>query len=145
MGVRMAETLGSLAPSRLKRLWQEVEANRLSKESFLAQEADALRHYRRLWSEALPLPGSASLADGILAEVARWRGTDDLQLTRARCEAALAQLKARWLATVDAEHSHDSIVTYYDQSEELIEELMWCHALIDDTSPLASVSALHFP
>ncbi|MBI1779677.1 MAG: class I SAM-dependent methyltransferase [Proteobacteria bacterium] len=140
----MGEQLAALAPSRLKARWLEVEANRLSKEAFLAEEADALARYRRLWNEALPLPGAESLEESILSEVARWRGTSDLALTRRRCEAALAALKARWLATVDAARSKETIIAYYDQSQELIEELMWWHALIDDTSPLAYVAALDF-
>jgi 2-polyprenyl-3-methyl-5-hydroxy-6-metoxy-1,4-benzoquinol methylase len=140
----MAETNAALAPSRLVQLWHQVEAKTLTKERFLAEEADALTRYRRLWADAVALPGAASLEEAILGEIARWRGSADLAETRRQAESALQRLKARWLATVDEERSHDSIVAYYDQSQDLIEELMWWHALVDDNSPLAYVAALDF-
>jgi 2-polyprenyl-3-methyl-5-hydroxy-6-metoxy-1,4-benzoquinol methylase len=137
----MTETAG-LGPEKVLAAWREVEAGRLSREAFHAAEAEVLAGYRRDWTEAVAGSADGDLATAILREIGAWRKEPDLAEVRRRCERALARLKDKWNDVVGAEVRSEQVVAYYDTADDLIEELMWWHALGDDTSPLAYAVAL---
>jgi 2-polyprenyl-3-methyl-5-hydroxy-6-metoxy-1,4-benzoquinol methylase len=124
--------------------WREVEAGRLSREDFHRREGEVVAAYRRLWAEALAGSASGDLETAVLEEIGAWRKEPDLAKVRARCERSLAALKDKWNDVVGDAVASDSVVAYYDSADDLIEELMWWHALHDDTSPLAYAVALDF-
>ncbi|MSP50040.1 MAG: class I SAM-dependent methyltransferase [Alphaproteobacteria bacterium] len=139
----MTET-ASLGPSKVLAAWREVEAGRMSREAFHATEAEALAGYKRGWTEAIAGSAAGDLETAILEEIGAWRKEPDLEKVRARCERSLARLKDKWNADVGREAASEQVVAYYDSADDLIEELMWWHALGDDTSPLAYAAALDF-
>ncbi|MBM3570762.1 MAG: class I SAM-dependent methyltransferase [Alphaproteobacteria bacterium] len=136
------ETAG-LAPSRLLMLWKEVEAGRMTRAEFMAEDERQRVRYRDIWSKALLLSGERDLTRSILLELAARDGTDDLAAVRRRCEDALAVLKTDWQSTVSSQQA-DQVTRYYDRTVALIYELMWWHALDGDSAPLAYVAALDF-
>jgi 2-polyprenyl-3-methyl-5-hydroxy-6-metoxy-1,4-benzoquinol methylase len=139
----MVET-ATLGPSKVLAAWREVEAGRLSREAFHQQETGVVADYRRLWTEALSGSATGDLEKAVLQEIGAWRNEPDLAKVRARCERSLAALKEKWDADVGGEVAAEDVVAYYDSADDLIEELMWWHALHDDTSPLAYAVALDF-
>jgi 2-polyprenyl-3-methyl-5-hydroxy-6-metoxy-1,4-benzoquinol methylase len=137
----MTETT-SLGPSKVLAAWREVEAGKLTREAFHAKEAGVLADYKREWTEAIAGSSDGDLATAILREIGAWRKEPDLEKVRARCERSLARLKDKWNDVVGETVASEQVVAYYDTADDLIEELMWWHALTDDTSPLAYSVAL---
>lgn len=139
----MTET-ATLGPSKVLAAWREVEAGRMTREAFHAAEAETLAGYRRQWTEALAGSPDGDLETAVLQEIGAWRKEPDLANVRARCERSLARLKDKWNDVVGSEVASDQVVAYYDTADDLIEELMWWHALRDDNSPLAYAVSLDF-
>ena len=139
----MTET-ATLGPSRVLSAWREVEAGRLAREAFHAQETEVLAGYRRMWTEALSGSSNGDLETAVLQEIGAWRKEPDLAKVKARCERSLARLKDKWNDVVGDKVASEQVVAYYDSADDLIEELMWWHALHDDNSPLAYAVALDF-
>jgi 2-polyprenyl-3-methyl-5-hydroxy-6-metoxy-1,4-benzoquinol methylase len=139
----MVET-ATLGPSRVLAAWREVEAGRLSREDFHKKETEVVAANRRRWTEALADSAAGDLETAVLREIGAWRKEPDLAKVRARCERSLAALKDKWNADVGDTIAAQDVVAYYDSADDLIEELMWWHALHDDTSPLAYAVALDF-
>jgi 2-polyprenyl-3-methyl-5-hydroxy-6-metoxy-1,4-benzoquinol methylase len=137
----MTET-ASLGPSRVLAAWREVEAGRMTREAFHAAEQGVLSAYKREWTEAIAGSADGDLEVAILREIGAWRKEPDLKKVRERCERSLARLKDKWNDVVGETVASEQVVAYYDTADDLIEELMWWHALRDDTSPLAYSVAL---
>jgi SAM-dependent methyltransferase len=131
-----------LVPSRLKALWAEAEAGRLTTEEFGAQERELIRGYVEIWTDALLLPGEDDLQRSICVELGRLVGSDDLAEIERKCRSALHDMRDQWNAEVK---KGDAIATlnYYDKTEHYSYELMWWHSLVQDQGPLAYVVALH--
>jgi SAM-dependent methyltransferase len=126
---------------RLRDLWESAETKAMSRDQCSAEEARQLDEFIALWTQALLLPGETDLVRSTLTEIGRWRGIDDLEQVRRRCQMSLAGLKAHWQTTVPAIDA-DNVERYYDTADLCVEELMWWHTLQDDRSPLAYVAAL---
>jgi mycofactocin glycosyltransferase len=133
----------AILPDELKRLWGEVDAKRLSLESFTAAQEQLVGEYKTFWRDALALAGEPDLETSLLREVAAYAGTADLAAVRDRCRRASEALKDQWETTVDA-GDRSSVERFYHASDAYIYELMWWHTLADDESPLAYVTALDF-
>jgi len=139
----MTETT-TLGPSRVLALWREVEQGRTTREAFHAAETEVKDGYRRVWTNAIAGKPDGDLETAILSEIGALRGEPDLAKVRARCERSLEKLKEKWNDVVGDSVAGEQVVAYYDSADDLIEELMWWHALRDDTSPLAYSVALEF-
>jgi 2-polyprenyl-3-methyl-5-hydroxy-6-metoxy-1,4-benzoquinol methylase len=137
----MTET-ASLGPSRVLAAWREVETGKLTREAFHAREQEVLATYKREWTESIAGSADGDLETAILREIGAWRKEPDLKKVRERCERSLARLKDKWNDVVGRDVASEQVVAYYDTADDLIEELMWWHALRDDTSPLAYIVAL---
>ena len=135
--------MDAILPDELKRLWGEVDAKRLTLESFTAAQERLVGEYRTLWRDALILPGEPDLETSLLHEVAEYARLSDLDFVRDRCRLASETLKDQWETTVDAD-DRLSVERFYHASDAYIYELMWWHTLADDESPLAYVTALDF-
>ena len=131
-----------LLPSRLKALWAEAAAGRLTNEECWARQQEEIAKYAPVWAEALLLPGESDLKHSLCLELSRLEGCDDLAAVERRCRGAMLQMKEDWNARF-REDNEDFVVKYYDQSPHYVYELMWWHTLVEDQSPLAYVSALH--
>jgi mycofactocin glycosyltransferase len=134
---------GELLPDTLKKLWQDVEDKRLSREEFHQHQDRLLGEYRGDWEKALLLNGHTDLRQSILSEICSYLGKQDLCEVETLCSRALADIRGEWhekVVSVDEK----SVETFYDKSEGMLYELMWWHTLIDDLSPLAYVVALKF-
>jgi mycofactocin glycosyltransferase len=132
-----------LLPDQLKDLWQQVEQDRLDREVFQTRQETLLEEHRRLWQEALLLPGFQDLSTSIVSELCRYTGIDDSELMQRRCTEALSDLKGEWGSEVTCQDPM-AIERFYDQSQAMIYELMWWHTLTDDNSPLSYVVAMEF-
>jgi SAM-dependent methyltransferase len=132
-----------LLPDRLKKLWRAVDERRLTVEAFTDEQERLLDDYRRLWADALILPGTPTLRESLVSELGTYMSCADPAEIEARCAAAVAALKSEWKARV-IPGRRDSIEQFYDESQNTIYELMWWHTLTEDASPLSYVTALHF-
>jgi SAM-dependent methyltransferase len=132
-----------LLPDQLKTLWQSVEQHQLTAEAFQDEQERLLATYSDTWKAALLLPGYTDLPASILAELGAYVHCNDLDEVKERCLNAVAALKGEWHETVEP-GNRQSIEQFYDESQATMYELMWWHTLIDDTSPLAYVTALRF-
>ena len=59
----------TLVPSRLKDLWPQVEANRLTREQFYARQQEWIGDYAEIWADALLLPGENDLKHCVCVEL----------------------------------------------------------------------------
>ncbi len=134
---------GRLLPDRLKALWHEVEKGRITEEDFVREQRRLLGEYRQTWTQALLLPGRRRLQSSLLAELGEYVECDDPAEVRRRCEDAMGGVEHEWRDRVDPRDPH-SIQDYYDRNPVHLYELLWWHSLVDDSSPLAYVTALHF-
>jgi len=135
--------MSKLLPDQLKELWQCVECKNMSTEEFGKEQDRLLAEYRSTWERALLLSGHHDLQESLLCELGMYLGCADAAETRNRCCNALADVKGEWHGKVDGA-SRESVEQFYNDSQAMIYELMWWHTLVEDTSPLAYVSALHF-
>jgi mycofactocin glycosyltransferase len=132
-----------LLPDFLKDAWAQVEKGIKTREEFLAEENDAFSPYRRAWADSLLLPGNTNLPESICRELqAILQPGESRENIEARCRVAMKKMKEEWENLVSAEDGN-SVIEYYDRSENYPYELMWWHSLADDQSPLAYVCALH--
>jgi len=132
-----------LVPDQLMDLWQGVERGELDESGFARAQERLVGGYRAIWAQSLALDGHRDLEGSLLAELAEYVQCDDLNEVRRRCQAAMAGVEAEWRDRVDPRDPH-SIQAYYDQNPIHLYELLWWHTLVDDASPLAYVTALHF-
>ena len=89
-----------LVPSRLKALWAEAEAGRLTTEEFCAHERELIRGYAEIWTDALLLPGEHDLQRSIRVELGNLVGSDDLSEIERKCRSALHDMRDQWNAEV---------------------------------------------
>jgi SAM-dependent methyltransferase len=134
---------GPLVPDSLKELWQRVERKECDEDAYCACYERLLAEYRKAWTAALLLAPHRDLREGLLAELAEFLGCADLAEVERRWGSADAELGARWREKV-APDDRRSVEGFYDESEAQLLELLRWHALVDDNSPLAYVTALHF-
>jgi 2-polyprenyl-3-methyl-5-hydroxy-6-metoxy-1,4-benzoquinol methylase len=127
-------------PDRLRLLWQEVEAKRMSTEAYAAQQEQWLDDYRRQWWEAMRENAHEDLRTGLLREVAAYYQITDLAEVERRCASAIATLRHEWHES-DETNSRTKIENFYE-SPAIIYELIEWHTLQDDTGPLAYVLGL---
>ena len=132
-----------LLPDQLKSLWQSVVDQQLTTDAFQNEQERLLATYCDTWKTALLLEGYTDLPTSILTELSVYAHCEDLEEVKDRCLNAVAALKGEWQAKVDPEN-RQSIEQFYDESQTTMYELMWWHTLVDDTSPLAYVTALRF-
>jgi hypothetical protein len=85
-----------LVPSRLKALWSEVEAGRLTTEEFCAHERELIRSYAEIWADALLLPGEHDLQRSICVEPGNLVSSDDLTDIERKCRSALHDMREQW-------------------------------------------------
>lgn len=128
--------------TQLKTLWPKVDSGQLSQAAFSEKQNALLGAYREIWADAQVLPNEQDLSRSLCLELGRLVGCDDLQEIQNRCRLAVHAMKSDWESTVVPAQA-ETIQTYYDTSEHYAYELIWWHALEEDLSPLAYVSALH--
>jgi len=131
-----------LAPDLLKQFWKSVEAGQLTWEEFEAAQERLLQEYKDIWEHALRLD-TQPLEDSLLEELRMYFGHDDLAEIRTKCLQAVVNIRDQWRNQVIADEPA-SVETFYDETDAYIYDLMWWHALRDDTSPLSYVLALEF-
>lgn len=132
-----------LLSDRLKAFWSEVESGRRTRKEFVAMEKTWLGEYAAIWTDAQKLPDEPDLPGSICREIQRVLELEtDLATIEMRCRAAMLQMKEEWETQV-SDGDEESVVQYYDRSENYPYELMWWHSLAEDQSPLAYVMALH--
>jgi len=131
-----------LVPRQLKNLWKQVESSQLSQAEFQKTEQELVDAYRRIWADGLTGMPEGSLKEHLCRELAEIEGIDDLELVEKRCRRGVEAMKEEWEEKV-ADEDAESVIAYYDESENYAYELMWWHTLEEDLSPLAYVSALH--
>lgn len=129
-----------LLPDRLRELWGEVTAGRLSREAFAHEQERLLEIHCAEWQSALLCNGETELRTSLLREIAAYYGISDLAEVERRCACAVDTLRHEWQEGVDP-HQRASIEGFY-QSPTIVYELMDWHSLRDDTGPLAYVLAL---
>lgn len=130
-----------LLPDQLKDLWRRVEDNKLSPEDFAAQEEGLLGGYKKLWRDALLLEGQQELEESLVHELGLYTECDDPEKIRSLCRGAVDTLAEEWRRRVDPADGQ-SVEKFYNETQTEIYELLWWHALRDDPSPLAYVTAL---
>ncbi|MCE5333116.1 MAG: class I SAM-dependent methyltransferase [Desulfobacteraceae bacterium] len=131
-----------LLPDVLVRLWDDVEKKLISYDDFRAEQDRLVGEYGEIWKKALLL-GSEDLQESILRELSSCLGCGDIEKTRRICLHAVRELKGEWQQKVE-NVDQDSVKCFYDQSLNMVYELMWWHTLAEDNSPLAYVAALEF-
>src|SRR5437762_1185393 len=89
-----------LMPDRLRTLWGEVDAGRLTWEAAMAEQEGLLGGYRTQWEHALLESPETDLRTGLLGEMAAYAKTDLDEIER-RCTGALADLRCEWQRDVD--------------------------------------------
>ena len=128
-----------LMPDRLRKLWGEVDAGRLTWEAAMAEQERLLGEYRAQWERALLESPETDLRPSLLREMAAYARTDLDEIER-RCTGALADLRGEWIRDVDpAERA--SIERFYESATTIYELMDW-HSLRDDNGPLAYVLGL---
>ena len=129
-----------LLPDRLRELWKEVSAGRMTIEQGSQLEEQEMAIYRSSWGEALIESGEADLRTSLLREICAYYDLSDLAEAERRCAAALDSLRQEWIEAVDM-HQPTSIAEFYE-SPTTVYELMEWHSLQNDVSPLAYVLGL---
>lgn len=140
---KLTTDLEDLLPDRLKRLWQGVEAKRLTEAEFQTQQLQGLSEYRQVWTKALRLQGHGALKKSLLWELGSYVGCGDLTEVEHRASQAMETAREEWHQRVEP-GDRAAVERYYDTGETTLYELMWWHTLSWDTSPLAYVTALQF-
>jgi 2-polyprenyl-3-methyl-5-hydroxy-6-metoxy-1,4-benzoquinol methylase len=137
--------MATLLPDQLKTLWEAVAAHHLSEDEFQRQQEVALNGHEAVWKDALLLDDSPDLEKSLVAELARYVGSDDLTDIQRRCVHSSDGIEDEWHERVSrSSGDRASIEQFYDQSQRVLYELVWWHTLNDDRSPLAYVVALNF-
>ena len=129
-----------LLPDRLRELWKEVDARRMSVEECTAQQERWLDDYRRQWQAALIGSGQEDLRTGLFREVAAYYQIADLAEVERRCASAVATLRHEWEKS--DEPDQQAKIEHFYESPTTIYELIGWHTLQDDTGPLAYVLGL---
>jgi hypothetical protein len=124
----------TLVPSRLKALWVEVEAGRLTREQWYARQQEWIGGYAEIWADGLLLPGENDLQRSICVELGNLEDCDDLAEIERRCRSAMLKMKEEWDVGF-REDDAEFVVNYYDKSTNYPYELMWWHTLAEDQSP----------
>lgn len=132
-----------LLPEQLKDFWQAIERQEQSVEEYTQTYEHAPEEYRHIWARALTVDGHQDLQESLLAELGRYAQCKDINEVRRRCEHAVASVRHEWEEKVQA-RDRQSVERFYDESQAMLYELMWWHALGDDVSPLSYVLALRF-
>jgi mycofactocin glycosyltransferase len=132
-----------LLPDQLRSAWEAVVSKQHSYDEFSKFQEKGLEAYRRIWQEALLLPGEEDLKHSLVVEISDYLGCDDLEVIQRHCERGASRVANEWNSKVDLSSSR-SIEAFYDQSEAYVYDLMWWHTLVFDTAPLAYVLAMQF-
>jgi 2-polyprenyl-3-methyl-5-hydroxy-6-metoxy-1,4-benzoquinol methylase len=94
--------------------------------------------YRRIWSDALMLPGGSDLWDSLSSELALYREIDHAVAKR-RAQHAWTRKQALSASGM----AHGEPTRYYEEQQHGIETGMYWHSLSPDSWALVSVAALH--
>ncbi len=129
-----------LLPDRLREVWGEADAGRLSREVAFAEQELLFDSYRTAWRTALLMDGEVDLRTSLLREVAAYHDIDDLAKVECRCSSAVETMRREWEEHIDP-RQRVSIESFY-QSATMVYDLMGWHSLRDDTGPLAYVLGL---
>ncbi len=129
-----------LLPDRLREVWGEVDAGRLSREAAFAKQEQLLDGYRTAWRNALLVDGEVDLRTSLLREVATYYNIGDLAEVERRCSSAVNTMRHAWEEHIDPSQ-RASVESFY-QSTTMVYDLMGWHSLWDDTGPLAYVLGL---
>ena len=129
-----------LLPDRLRELWKEVDAKRMSAEDCTAQQERWLDDYRRQWRKALLANEHEDLRTGLFREVAAYYQIADLAEVERRCASAVATLRHEWHESGEPD-PQTKIENFYESPTTIYELVEW-HTLQDDTGPLAYVLGL---
>jgi mycofactocin glycosyltransferase len=132
-----------LLPDRLKRLWEGVDAQSLTKQEFEIEHMRGLDEFRQIWAKALRLKGHGALRNSLLWEVGEYVGCQDLAEVERRAKHAMEAARDEWHDQVKPDDK-TAVERYYDTTDTSLYELMWWHTLSWDESPLAYVTALKF-
>src|SRR5713101_1913485 len=115
-----------LLPDRLREVWGEADAGRLSREVAFAEQERLFDSYRTAWRTALLMDGEVDLRTSLLREVAVYHDIDDLAKVECRCSSAVETMRREWEENIDPRQRVS----------------MGWHSLRDDTGPLAYVLGL---
>ncbi len=129
-----------LLPDRLRDLWQEVDAQRMSAEACAAQQELWLSDYRQQWGEALITNSAENLRTSLFREVAAYYQIADLAEVERLCANAVTTLRHEWHES--SEPNPQAKIEHFYESPTTIYELVEWHTLRDDTGPLAYVLGL---
>lgn len=129
-----------LLPDRLREVWGEADAGRLSREVAFAEQELLFDSYRTAWHDALLMDGEVDLRTSLLREVAVYHDIDDLAKVECRCSGAVETMRREWDENINP-RQRVSIESFY-QSATMVYDLMGWHSLRDDTGPLAYVLGL---
>ena len=129
-----------LLPDRLREVWGEVEAGRLSRAAACATQEGLLEEYRILWRNALLLDGEGDLRTSLLREIATYYDMNELREVERRCASAVVTMQREWQEHINPQQ-RASIESFY-QSPTMVYDLMGWHSLQDDSGPLAYVLGL---
>jgi len=132
-----------LLPDELKELWQTVDEKEFTGEQFYYEQERRLDRYRQIWTEALMLPGHSDLKESLVWELGEYLGVLDRAQLWQRCCHATQSMKDEWEHSVNA-RERKAVEKFYDDSQGMMDELVWWHTLESDVSPLAYVVALEF-
>src|SRR5262245_29126408 len=116
-------------PDRLRAVWEEVSAGRLSRGAAAVEQERQLDAYRTEWSRALLYDGEQNLRTSLLQEVATYYGMTDLAEVEQRCAHAVEMMRHEWEANINP-RKRASIESFY-QSATMIYDLMGWHSLRD--------------
>jgi 2-polyprenyl-3-methyl-5-hydroxy-6-metoxy-1,4-benzoquinol methylase len=129
-----------LLPDRLREVWGEADAGRLSREVAFAEQELLFDSYRTAWRTALLMDGEVDLRTSLLREVAAYHDIDDLAKVECRCSSAVETIRCEWEEHINP-RQRVSIESFY-QSATMVYDLMGWHSLRDDTGPLAYILGL---
>src|SRR5262245_29188346 len=111
-----------LLPDRLRELWREVDAGRLSREAALAAQEQLLDGYQTAWRDALLMDGEANLRASLLREIATYYDIDNLAEVERRCVGAVDTMRHEWEENINSQQ-RASIESFY-QSATMVYDLM---------------------
>lgn len=129
-----------LLPDRLREVWVEADAGRLSREAACAAQERLLDDYRTVWRDALLIDGEADLRTSLWREIAAYYDIDELAEVERRCASAVDTMRREWEEKIDPQQ-RASIESFY-QNPPMVYDLMGWHSLQNDTGPLAYVLGL---
>src|SRR5713101_5846302 len=111
-----------LLPDRLREVWGEVDAGRLSREAAFATQEQLLDGYRTAWRNALLVDGEVDLRTSLLREVATHYNIGDLAEVERRCSSAVNTMRHAWEEHIDPSQ-RASVESFY-QSTTMVYDLM---------------------